>query len=249
LPDPLHIGMLLYPRLTQLDLTGPFEVFALLADTQVHLLWKTREPVLSSTGMSILPTLTLEECPALDVLFVPGGPGQVEMMDDDVVLDFLARQVAQARYVTSVCTGSLLLAAAGLVQGYRAACHWMARDELALLGAIPAAERVVQDRNRITGGGVTAGIDFALTLAALLRGEIQAKAIQLALEYDPAPPFHSGSPEQAGPALTGALLKRSEPLSVARRAATLRAQARLAAKRQASCDSGNHPLPQRASNE
>jgi cyclohexyl-isocyanide hydratase len=219
--------MLLYPRLTQLDLTGPFEVFAMLRDARVHLLWKTREPVESATGMSILPTLTLEECPALDVLFVPGGPGQVELMDDEVVLDFLARQGAQARYVTSVCTGSLVLAAAGLLRGYRAACHWMARDDLALLGAIPAAERVVLDRNRITGAGVTAGIDFALTLATLLRGETQAKAIQLALEYDPAPPFEAGSPERAGPELVAALLRHRGRLSVARRAATLRAQARL----------------------
>jgi cyclohexyl-isocyanide hydratase len=224
--------MLLYPRLTQLDLTGPFEVFALLANTRVHLLWKTREPVLSATGMSILPTLTLEDCPALDVLFVPGGPGQVKLMDDEVVLDFLARQGAQARYVTSACTGSLLLAAAGLLKGYRAACHWMARDDLALLGAIAVAERVVQDRNRITGAGVTAGIDFALTLAALLRGETQAKAIQLALEYDPAPPYETGSPERAGPDLVAALLKHREPLSVVRRAATLRAQARLESRGQ-----------------
>jgi cyclohexyl-isocyanide hydratase len=224
--------MLLYPRLTQLDLTGPFEVFALLGNTRVHLLWKTREPVLSATGMSILPTLTLEDCPALDVLFVPGGPGQVELMDDEVVLDFLARKGSQARYVTSVCTGSLLLAAAGLLRGYRAACHWMARDDLALLDAIPVAERVVLDRNRITGAGVTAGIDFALTLAALLRGEMQAKAIQLALEYDPAPPFETGSPERAGPGLVATLLKHREPLSVARRAATLRAQARLESRGQ-----------------
>ncbi|MGO9094220.1 MAG: DJ-1/PfpI family protein [Bryobacteraceae bacterium] len=232
MPDPLHIGMLLYPRLTQLDLTGPFEVFALLANTRVHLLWKTREPVESATGMSILPTLTLEECPALDVLFVPGGPGQVELMDDEAALEFLARQGAQARYVTSVCTGSLLLAAAGLLNGYRAACHWMARDDLALLGAIFVAERVVLDRNRITGAGVTAGIDFALTLAAFLRGETQAKAIQLALEYDPAPPFQSGSPERAGPGLVAVLLKHREPLCVARRAATLRAQARLESRGQ-----------------
>jgi cyclohexyl-isocyanide hydratase len=147
-------------------------------------------------------------------------------MDDSEVLGFLARQGASARYVTSVCTGSLVLAAAGLLAGYRAACHWMARDELALLGAIPVAERVVVDRNRITGAGVTAGIDFALALVALLRGETAARMIQLALEYDPAPPFAAGSPERE-PALASALRQRSEALLAARRAATLRAQARL----------------------
>lgn len=219
--------MLLFPRLTQLDLTGPFEVLSQLSSTQVHLVWKTREAVRSATGMSILPTMTLEECPLLDVLFVPGGPGQVELMDDAAVLDFLAKQGAQARYVTSVCTGSLLLGAAGLLKGYRAACHWMAREELALLGSIPVAERVVVDRNRISGGGVTAGIDFGLTLAAILRGETEAKAIQLAMEYSPAPPFDAGSPELAGPDLVAALRKRREPFSAARRAATLRAKARL----------------------
>lgn len=219
--------MLLFPRLTQLDLTGPFEVLSQLSNTQVHLLWKTREPVRSATGMSILPTMTLDECPLLDVLFVPGGPGQVELMDDAAVLEFLAKQGGQARYLTSVCTGSLLLGAAGLLKGYRAACHWMAREELALLGAIPVAERVVVDRNRISGGGVTAGIDFGLSLAAILRGETEAKAIQLAMEYNSAPPFRSGSPELAGPELVAALKKRREPFSTARRAATLRAKARL----------------------
>jgi cyclohexyl-isocyanide hydratase len=223
----MHIGMLLYPNLTQLDLTGPFEVFSRLPDCQIHLLWKTREPVASDTGLAILPTATLADCPSLDVLFVPGGRGQIPLMDDAEVLDFLARQGAAARYVTSVCTGSLLLAAAGLLEGYRAACHWMARDELALLGAIPVAERVVVDRNRVTGGGVTAGIDFALSLAALLRGETSARMIQLAMEYDPAPPFRAGSPELE-PALAAALRTRAEPFLAARHAATLRAKARLA---------------------
>jgi cyclohexyl-isocyanide hydratase len=150
-------------------------------------------------------------------------------MDDTEVLDFLARQGAAARYVTSVCTGSLLLGAAGLLKGYRAACHWMARDELALLGAIPVAERVVVDRNRVTGGGVTAGIDFAFSLAALLRGETSARMIQLAMEYDPAPPFRSGSPELE-PGLAATLRTRSEPFTAARHAATLRAKARLDAE-------------------
>ena len=222
--------MLLYPNLTQLDLTGPFEVFSRLPQTAVHLLWKTAEPVSSDSGMRLLPTVTLAECPPLDVLFVPGGRGQVPLMDDSEVLAFLSRQGATARYVTSVCTGSLLLAAAGLLRGYRATCHWLAREELALLGAIPSAERVVVDRNRVTGGGVTAGIDFALRLAAALRGETVARMIQLSMEYDPQPPFAAGSPEQAGPELAAALRQRVEPLAAARRAATLRAQARLEAQ-------------------
>jgi cyclohexyl-isocyanide hydratase len=219
--------MLLYPNLTQLDLTGPFEVLSRLPETKTHLVWKTREPVSSDTGMTLLPSVTFGECPALDILFAPGGRGQVPLMDDLEVLDFLSKQGAAARYVTSVCTGSLLLGGAGLLRGYRAACHWMSRDQLVLLGAIPVAERVVVDRNRITGGGVTAGIDFALTLAALLRGENAARTIQLAMEYDPQPPFAAGSPERAGPELTEALRKRVEPLTAARLAATLRAKARL----------------------
>jgi cyclohexyl-isocyanide hydratase len=225
--DRIQIGMLLYPALTQLDLTGPFEVFSRLPQTSIHLLWKTKDPVWSDSGMALLPTMTLLECPRLDVLFVPGGRGQVPLMDDAEVLGFLSRQGEAARYVTSVCTGSLLLAAAGLLRGYRAACHWLARDELALLGAIPDAGRIVVDRNRITGGGVTAGIDFALRLAAELRGETVARMIQLSMEYDPAPPFAAGSPELAGPELTAALRQRVEPLATARRAATLRATSRL----------------------
>jgi cyclohexyl-isocyanide hydratase len=225
--SPLRIGMLLYPFLTQLDLTGPFEVFSRMSNVRVHLLSKTMEPVKSDGGLLLQPTVTLAECPTLDVLFVPGGAGVVAVMEDAAVLDFLARQGATAGYVTSACTGSLVLAAAGLLKGYRAACHWMSRDLLALLGAIPAAERVVVDRNRVTGGGVTAGIDFALTLAALLRGEPEAKRIQLQMEYDPAPPFHAGSPEAAGPEIVAALRKRFEPFLAARREAALRARARL----------------------
>jgi cyclohexyl-isocyanide hydratase len=219
--------MLLYPALTQLDLTGPLEVFSRLPQTTIHLLWKTKDLVWSDAGMALLPTMTLLECPPLDVLFVPGGRGQVPLMDDQEVLGFLARQGQTVRYVTSVCTGSLLLAAAGLLRGYRAACHWLSRDELALLGAIPVPERVVVDRNRITGGGVTAGIDFALRLAAELRGESVARMIQLSMEYDPQPPFAAGSPESAAPDLVAALRQRVEPLLAARRAATLRARARL----------------------
>lgn len=223
----LDIGLLLYPKLTQLDLTGPLEVFSRLSNTRVHLLWKTREPVASDRGLILLPTMTLEECPALDVVVVPGGAGQVALMDDAAVLSFLAKQAATARYVASVCTGSLVLGAAGLLKGRRATCHWMSLDQLALLGATLVAERVVIDGPIVTGGGVTAGIDFGLTLAALLRGEPEARRIQLEIEYNPQPPFETGSPESAGPDLVAAVQKRYAPFLEARRLATLRAQARL----------------------
>ncbi len=148
--------------------------------------------------MTILPTTTFDACPPLDVLCVPGGPGQVEMMQDTELLEFLQQQGKTSRYITSVCTGSLILAAAGLLQGYRAACHWAFREQLAMLGVEVGTERVVVDRNRITGGGVTAGIDFGLVLAGMLCGEPTAKMLQLLMEYNPAPPFNAGSPESAG---------------------------------------------------
>jgi cyclohexyl-isocyanide hydratase len=220
------IGMLLFPRLTQLDLTGPFEVLSRVPGARVHLIWKSLAPVCADSGLILAPTMTFADCPKLDVLFVPGGPGQVDLMDDPEVLDFLARRGAEARYVTSVCTGSLILAAAGLLDGYRAACHWMYRDQLAALGVTVSTERVAVDRNRITGGGVTAGIDFGLTLAAILAGEEEARRIQLQMEYDPAPPFDSGSPDNAGADLIAAVQRRSAPLRKARAAATERVRVR-----------------------
>jgi cyclohexyl-isocyanide hydratase len=191
------VGMVLFPRLTQLDLTGPYEVFARLPDTRVLLLAAGRGPVASEHGLAILPGATFDEAPPLDVLLAPGGPGVGEGLEDDRLLNFLRRQGGQARWVVGVCTGSLLLGAAGLLRGCRAATHWLSMDLLPLLGAVPVAERVVRDRNRITGGGVTAGIDIALTVAALLHGEAVAREVQLRLEYDPRPPFASGSPRTA----------------------------------------------------
>lgn len=213
----MQIGMLLFPGLTQLDLTGPYEVLSRLSDATVLLLWKTREAVISDSGISILPTATLGACPQLDVLFVPGGPGQIAMMEDDEVIRFLQEQAREAKYVTSVCTGSLVLAAAGLLQGYRAACHWMSRDLLTELGVETSTDRYVVDRDRVTGGGVTAGIDFGLKLAALLRGEDEAKRIQLLLEYNPAPPFDAGSPERAGRSIVHAVRQRAANLQEERR--------------------------------
>ena len=277
--EPIQIGILLYPNVTQLDATGPAQVLSRVPGAKLHMIWKTLDPVPTDAGFSIVPTTTFADCPRLDVICVPGGGGQTVLMTDDETLDFLRKQAATARYVTSVCTGSLVLGdgngaerrqhvapgpvtgrlvalqesggaqhqragadrgdvargggllaqeverfvvghqhrlaaaaryvtsvctgslvlgAAGLLKGYKSACHWAWRDMLPAFGAIPVAERVVRDRNRISGGGVTAGIDFGLTVAAELAGEEAAKSIQLVLEYDPQPPFDSGSPEKAG---------------------------------------------------
>lgn len=189
----MHVTMLLYPGLTQLDLTGPFEVFARLSELKIDLVWKDLAPVRDGSGLQLLPTATFETVPPTDILFVPGGPGQVELMDDTQTLNFLRARALQASLVTSVCTGSLVLAAAGLLQGYRATCHWMSLDQLELMGAIPVSERVVVDRDRVTGAGVTSGIDFALALTAKLFGDDRAQRVQLSMEYDPHPPFAGGS--------------------------------------------------------
>ena len=189
--------MLLFGRMTQLDLTGPYEVLARLPETKVDLVARTLDPVITDRGMAIMPMVTYASCPALDVVMVPGGPGQQDLMEDEEALAFLRKQAAGARYVTSVCTGSLVLGAAGLLKGRRATCHWNALDHLRLLGAIPVAEKVVVDGNIVTGAGVTSGIDFALKLAAILDGEQMAREIQLGIEYDPEPPFDTGSPRTA----------------------------------------------------
>jgi len=194
----LDIGFLLFPHLTQLDLTGPAQILGRLPGARVHLLWKSLDPVPTDVGFSINPTTTFADCPPLDVLCVPGGFGIEALFDDEETLAFLRRQGEAARYVTSVCNGALVLGAAGLLHGYRSACHWLWRDYLPRFGAIPVAQRIVRDRNRISGGGVTAGIDFGLALAAELAGEEVAKTLQLAFEYDPQPPFDCGSPERAG---------------------------------------------------
>lgn len=194
----LHIGFLLFPKVTQLDLTGPAQILSRVPGAQVHLVWQRLEPVVTDVGFSINPTVSFADCPPLDVLCVPGGFGVGAQLGDAITLDFLRHQAATARYVTSVCNGALILGAAGLLQGYKSACHWMWRDMLPAFGAEPVDARVVRDRNRLSGGGVTAGIDFGLTLAAELAGDETAKLLQLMFEYDPAPPFECGSPEKAG---------------------------------------------------
>jgi len=203
--DTVHIGFLLFPNLTQLDLTGPAQVLSRVPGARTHLVWKTLDAVPTDVGFSINPSTTFDACPQLDVLCVPGGFGIEALLEDRETLDFLRRQGQQARYVTSVCNGALVLGAAGLLQGYRSACHWMWLPLLARFGAEPVAERIVRDRNRISGGGVTAGIDFGFALAAELAGEEAAKTIQLALEYDPQPPFNAGSPQGAGPEIVARL--------------------------------------------
>jgi cyclohexyl-isocyanide hydratase len=224
---PLQIGIVLFPKVTQLDFTGPLQVFSNVPGAQVHLIWKRIEPIPSDTVMTITPTTSLADCPQLDVICVPGGRGTDDMVNDEEMLAFLRRQAAGAKYVTSVCTGSLVLGAAGLLQGYRAATHWTAVDFLGSFGAIPSRTRVCVDRNRVTGGGVTAGIDFALTLVSLLVDRRTAEAIQLGLEYNPAPPFNAGSPDTAPPEIV-AFMKERNAASQARRGEMVnRAAARL----------------------
>ncbi len=212
-PRSVSIAFLLYPNVTQLDLTGPAQVLSRLGGQSIELVWKSRDPVATDSGFSILPTATFEEVRRADIICVPGGFGCVDMMEDEEVLAWLRSAAEDALWVTSVCTGSLILAAAGLLTGYRAASHWNWREHLASFGAEPVAERIVFDRNRVTGGGVTAGIDFALALTAAIRGEAHAKAVQLSLEYDPAPPFDAGSPEKAGEELTAFVRERTRRLA------------------------------------
>ncbi len=205
--SPLQIGFPLFRGFTQLDLSGPWEVLTRLPDTNCHLLAHDNAPVRSADGMSILPTLTYTACPQLDVLCVPGGAGSLDAMEDQVLLAFLRRQATSCRYVTSVCTGSMILAAAGLLTGYRATTHWLSLPRLAAFGVTPVKQRVVIDRNRVTGGGVTAGIDFGLVLAAHLAGEAVAREIQVQIEYAPAPPYE-GDPDLAKPETVTAIRTR-----------------------------------------
>lgn len=214
--DPFRIAFLLFPNVTQLDLTGPAQILSRLGEAQVDLVWKTRNPVPTDAGFSILPTAIFAEVPYADILCVPGGFGLNDVIADDEAMAWVGAVGAGATWVTSVCTGSLILGAAGLLHGYRAGCHWAQRDMLPLFGAIPVDARTVVDRNRVTGGGVTAGIDFALTLIALIRGEAHARMVQLALEYDPQPPFDSGSPAQAGPEIVAAYQRRVQALAPTR---------------------------------
>ena len=215
---PVRTAMLVYPQMVLMDLVGPMTFFSMMHG-EMHLVWKDKAPVRTDVGIPISATTTLKDCPAdLDILFVPGGlEGSTALMDDPEVLGFLADRGARAKYVTSVCTGSLVLGAAGLLKGYRATSLWNVRDLLSLMGATVVPERVVMDRNRITGGGVTAGLDFGLLIARAIMGEEHAKHFQLALEYDPHPPMQAGSPEKAGPEITKFILDGRGPAIAAAR--------------------------------
>jgi cyclohexyl-isocyanide hydratase len=194
---PISIGIVLFPGVTQLDFTGPYEVFTRFPNINLYLMSESLEPIRSDRGLTFLPDTTFAQAPNLDVLFVPGGRGINAKLEDKHFLKFIKTQGEQARYVTAVCTGALLLAAAGLLEGYRATTHWLSLDLLEMLGVEAVKQRIVIDRNRITGGGVTAGIDFGLAIAAELFGEMIAQEIQLQIEYNPQPPFNSGSPDTA----------------------------------------------------
>ncbi|HTZ01709.1 MAG TPA: DJ-1/PfpI family protein [Xanthobacteraceae bacterium] len=213
---PCRIGFLIFADMTQLDFTGPYEVFARLPGTVVNVIAKSAGPVRTDRGLVVVADSDCATCPPLDVIVVPGGPGQQALMDDAEVLGFLQAQSKSARYVTSVCTGALVLGAAGLLRGYRATTHWLSLPLLEMFGAIPVDARVVTDRNRITGGGITAGIDFGLRVAAVLCGETAAQQIQLQMEYRPEPPFDAGSPATAPKAVVDAVRRASAPLQETR---------------------------------
>ncbi len=222
-----RIGFLVFPAITQLDMTGPHEVFARMPGSEIHLVWKSLQPIAAQGGMQLVPTTTLDACPQLDLVCVPGGPGMNPLLGDEAVLAFLRRQAAGARYVTAVCTGTLVLGAAGLLKGKRATTHWTAVDMLEAFGATPVRERTVIDGNLITGGGVTAGIDFALQVVAEIAGEEIAKTIQLSIEYDPKPPFDAGSPQRAGEAIVARQRQAGNRIQAEREAAVRAAAERL----------------------
>lgn len=212
----MHLAFLLFPGVTQLDLTGPAQFLSRLPDARVDLVWETLDPVPTDAGFAIMPTARFADVPRADLLCVPGGMGIADVIDQAPALDWVRRVGADADWVTSVCTGSLVLGAAGLLRGYRATTHWAWHDQLALFGAAPIQARHVIDRNRATGGGVTAGIDFALALIARIAGADHARMVQLALEYDPAPPFDCGHPAKAGSDLVAAYQARAARLAPGR---------------------------------
>src|SRR5262245_56034685 len=192
-----NVGFVIFPQLTQLDFTGPLQVLSRLPQSAMHIVSRSEAPVPSDCGLSLLPTQTFATCPDLDLICIPGGFGVCEVLGDRETIEFVRQQAQKAKYVTSVCTGAFVLGAAGFLKGRRATTHWAYTDLLPLVGATHAKQRVVKDGNIITAGGVTSGIDFALTVAAELLGEITAQSIQLSIEYDPAPPFDAGHPDRA----------------------------------------------------
>lgn len=209
----LKIGGIIFPNMDQCDFTGPFEALARVPNSSFITLWKDKNPVRDLAGMQLLADTTFEEAPQLDVLLVPGGHGQEALMNDEIVLSFIRNQAAGARYVYSVCTGSLLCGAAGLLHGKHATTHWTAMDVLPLYGANPSGERVVIDGRFISAGGVTSGIDGSLIVVSLLRGETVAQELQLYMAYDPQPPFRSGSPETAPADIVATVSERARTIT------------------------------------
>jgi cyclohexyl-isocyanide hydratase len=208
----LKIGMLLFPDLTILDFTGPYDVFIRANCFEVYIVSENTQLVKAEGGMSFKADYSFDECPQVDILFVPGGRGITPLLTNKTYRAFLQQQAAGAQYITAVCTGSLLLAASGLLRGYKATTHWRSLELLQLFGVEAIEQRVVRDRSRITGGGITAGIDFGLVLTAIIGGEDIAKTVQLLLEYDPLPPFQSGSPGTAEPHILKVAMEITQPL-------------------------------------
>lgn len=227
----ITIGMLIFPKMTSLDILGPFEVLAKAPGCTVQFVWKDMSAVVGDTGIRVMPDVDFNAAPKFDVIVVPGGPGQTDLMEDEDVISFLTTQGSQAKFVTSVCTGSLLLAAAGLLTGYKATCHWLSIDQLTQFGVEVVEERVVIDRNRITGGGVTSGLDFAFAVLSVLRGEDCARTLQLLLEYDPQPPFNSGHPRSASKELVAQVRLATASMVDRRSTVSNRVAARLNARR------------------
>jgi cyclohexyl-isocyanide hydratase len=218
----LNIGALIFPRMDQIDFTGPFEVLSRIPDSTFHVIWKERAPIRDVKGLILTPGMTFSEAPKLDVLVVPGGYGQEDLMEDEVVLSFIREQAANAKYVYSVCTGALICGAAGLLRNIRSTTHWASFHLLPYFGAIPVGHRVVIDGKHVSAAGVTAGIDGALTVAALLRGDLIAQQIQLALEYAPEPPFDSGTPKTAPLTVLQAVREETQTITAARLATAIR---------------------------
>src|ERR1051326_628008 len=223
-----NVGFVIFPDLTQLDFTGPQQVLARLPGSAMHIVAKSAAPVPSDSGLGLVPTHSFENCPRLDLICVPGGRGGVvQAMGDHETIEFVRRQSSAAKYVTSVCTGAFILGVAGLLRGRRATTHWAYTELLPLVGATHEKARVVKDGNVITAGGVTSGIDFGLHVVAEIAGETAAQAIQLGLEYDPAPPFDAGHPDRAPDAAKAAVSHRYETMRAAfRDGITLLAAAR-----------------------
>jgi len=222
------IGFVIFPDLTLLDFTGPLQVLSRLPQSATHIVAKSAAPVSSDCGVGLVPTHTFANCPSLDLICVPGGNlGVIDAFNDRETIEFIRRQAHTAKYVTSVCTGAIILGVAGLLKGRRATTHWAFTDLLPLVGATYEKARVVQDGNVITAAGVSSGIDFAFTVAAEIAGETAARAIQLGIEYDPAPPFDSGSPDRASPAIKSAVLAKGYDKSLSAYRAGIDKAARL----------------------